>query len=314
MRFTPSPGILVALAMGLLGARAGEPGYVNPDGSIAIVGYNDMDDLIARWDPLVEASHPGIRFKPDLPSTRSAPPALARGASLLAPMGAEMSEDQLAPFIAADGRPPVAVRVAHASVSPRAKSGPIAVFVNASNPLSSLTVGEVARIFSGGAAVPGSPSRAYANDPDTPLAQFMVNSAFSGRAISPGVKTFHQSRDVVAAVAADPDGIGFASANALTPSVRALAIARAPGERPVPCDAASVGAGHYPFDRFLLIYLRHPRGKTLDPLAVDYVRLVLSARGQAEVARSRQEYLPLTPAEASEEEARINRILAADRP
>ena len=114
MRFTPSPGILVALAMGLLGARAGEPGYVNPDGSIAIVGYNDMDDLIARWDPLVEASHPGIRFKPDLPSTRSAPPALARGASLLAPMGAEMSEDQLAPFIAADGRPPVAVRVAHA--------------------------------------------------------------------------------------------------------------------------------------------------------------------------------------------------------
>lgn len=315
--------VLAALLLGE--ARAARPGYVNPDGTVAIVGYNDMDDLIARWDRLYEGLHPEVRFKPDLPSTRSAPPALARGASLFAPMGAEMSGDQIAPCIAADGRAPIMIRVAHASVSPLAKSGPIAVVVHASNPLRSLTTAALAALFAGppaeatwGSLDPGSPVRdqpvhAFALDSDTPLSQYMVRDHFGGQPVAGWVRTFHQSRDVLAAVAADPLAIGFAAANGVGPAVRAVPIAPAPGAAPVPCDAASVGAGRYPLDRFLVVYLRHPAGGTLDPLAVAYVRLALSGEGQAEVARTRQAYLPLTPAEASAQLAGIDGILAADR-
>ena len=55
-------------------------------------------------------------------------------------MGADFSDHELADYRAATGGAPVAFRIAHASIGPRALSGPLAIFVRADNPLTSLTL------------------------------------------------------------------------------------------------------------------------------------------------------------------------------
>ncbi len=72
--------------------------YVGADGAIVVVGYNDMRDLLEALVPLFAAAHPDIRIRLDLPGTRFAPAALARGESVFAPMGAEFTPTQLAEY------------------------------------------------------------------------------------------------------------------------------------------------------------------------------------------------------------------------
>ena len=71
--------------------------------------------------------------------------------------------------------------------------------------------------------------------------------------------------------------------------MRALALATTAKDKPVAPTAEGIVAGRYPLDRFLLIYVRRP----LIPLAREFLRLVLSREGQAEVQRDGK-YLPLT--------------------
>src|SRR6266576_2459030 len=53
--------------------------YTGGDGAIVVVGYNDMRDMLEALLPLFAAAHPDIRIGLDLPGTRFAPAALARG-------------------------------------------------------------------------------------------------------------------------------------------------------------------------------------------------------------------------------------------
>ena len=123
--------------------------YVGADGAIVVVGYNDMRDMLEALVPLFAAAHPDIRIRLDLPGTRFAPSALAKGESAFAPMGAEFTPAQLAEYRAAVGADPLEFRVAHASLDPHALSGPLAVFVHRDNPLASVTVDQLRRVYTG---------------------------------------------------------------------------------------------------------------------------------------------------------------------
>src|SRR5205085_6113229 len=104
-------------------------------------------------EPLVRRfmqAHPGVAIELDLPGTRFAPAALGSGVSALAPMGAEFTPEQLADYRARAAGDPVVFRVAHASLDPRALSGPLGVFVHRDNPLPSLSLSRLRQVFSGG--------------------------------------------------------------------------------------------------------------------------------------------------------------------
>src|SRR5260370_39788912 len=64
-------------------------------------------------------------------------------------MGAEFARTQRAEYRATVGADPLEFRVAHASLDPRALSGPLAVFVHRDNPLASVTVDQLRGIYSG---------------------------------------------------------------------------------------------------------------------------------------------------------------------
>jgi phosphate transport system substrate-binding protein len=286
-------------------------GYLTPDGAIAIVGYNDMRDMLEALVALYTKAHPGARFWLELKSTRSAPIALAAGTSLFAPMGARFTPPQLAEYRAATGADPLAIRVAHDSLDPRSLSGPLAIFVNADNPLSWLTLEQIRQAFIGEAQRWGDlglraewaqrPIHLYGVEADRPLALELREAAFPGRAFSKEMAGFRSSAQVVQKVSGDPQALGFAAAIRTQPSVRALAIAPRAGANPVELSAANISAGRYPFDRFLLIYIRPP----IDPVAREFLRLVLSREGQQAIAAGPLGYLPLTAAQAAVERAKL---------
>jgi phosphate transport system substrate-binding protein len=285
--------------------------YVSPEGAVVVVGYNDMRDMLEPIAALFTAAHPQIRFKLVLPGTRFAPAALARGESAFAPMGAEFTPPQLADYRAVRGDDPVAFRVAHASLDPKALSGPLAVFVHRDNPLASLTLDQVARVFSGEArrwgdlGVEGEwaerPIRAYGMASGTALSFAFRDSAMGGRPYAPQMIGLPQSADLVQRVSQDPLAIGFAAAMRATGAARVLPLAARAGDDPVMPTEESIVANRYPLDRFLLIYAPRP----VTPLVREFLRLVLSREGQQAVAATPQKYLPLSAEDAAKERGRL---------
>jgi phosphate transport system substrate-binding protein len=286
--------------------------YVGADGAIVVVGYNDMREILEAQVPLFAAAHPDIRIRLELPGTRFAPAALARGESAFAPMGAEFTPTQLAEYRAIVGADPLEFRVAHASLDPRALSGPLAVFVHRDSPLTSVTVDQLRRIYTGETSRWGELGldgawaeravHSYGVERGTPLALSFQRNAMEGAAFGERMTGFPQSGDVVQKVASDQAAIGFAAAMRAVPGVRVVPIAPRSGGAAVALTEANLMAGRYPLDRFLLVYVRAP----LSPVAREFLRLMLSREGQAVIAASPQRYLPLSAREAALERAKLD--------
>lgn len=273
--------------------------YVTADGAVAVVGYNDMEEMLDTLGMRFSALHPGVRFAHNLKGTRTAPPALARGVSAFAPMGAEFSPGQLADYVAATGHEPLMFRIAHCSLEAAALSGPLGIVVHRDNPLNALTLAEVADIFSGRSSLGLHP---VGLAPDTALGIFLRDRVLAGGDFARDFRGFRQSQEVMQAVAADPRAIGFAAAMRTMPGVKVLDLAPGPGRAPVALTEKNLRAGRYPLDRFLLIYARQP----LEPLVREYLRFVLSREGQEVIARGSLGYLPLNDAELAAERAKLD--------
>jgi phosphate transport system substrate-binding protein len=288
-------------------------GYLTADGLVRIVGYNDMRDLLERLAAQFTAAHPGIGFELDLPGTRFAPLALARGVSAFAPMGAEFTPEQLAGYRKVRAADPACFRVAHASLDPAALSGPLAVFVGADNPVTALTLDQVAAVFAGEVASWGQlgltgswatrPVVPYGLATGTALRYAFQRLAMGGREIVPAVQGLAQSAVVVAKVASDPDGIGFAAAMRSAPGTRVVPLSNNEHSEAVPPTDASIAAGQYPLDRHLLICSARP----VPPVTREFLRLVLSREGQSAVAATPQRYIPLSAADVAIERRRLAR-------
>jgi phosphate transport system substrate-binding protein len=276
--------------------------YLTPDGAIAIIGYNDMAEMLTALTGRFRHDHPDFRFALDLKGTRTAPPALAAGKSAFAPMGAEFSEVERTDFRTATGAEPVPLRIAHASLSPRALSGPLAIFVHRDSPLTSLTLTEVAGIFRGGSPREGlEPCGLGA---ETALGRFMRRHALGGAEFATRFTAFPQSADVVAYVAAHPRAIGFAAYVRASEGVKALAIAADPGGAAIALTEENLVAGLYPLDRHLLLY---PGPGPLPTWLQEFLRLVYSREGQELIAQGTLGYLPLNARDAAAEFGKIDR-------
>ena len=164
----------------------------------------------------------------------------------------------------------------------------IAILVHQDNPVKSLSLGEVRRLFSGKAAnwaKLGGPSAAvrlvsrpsYSGTHGFFRDKILLADS-TGSGFAPHTEYLEKNEEVVNAVATDPHAVTFVGLGwAREEGVKALSITRGTGTKPSPPDAATVRNGSYALSRPLLMYTRGlPRG----PLAV-FLRYVLSPRGQA---------------------------------
>lgn len=294
--------------------------YQNADGVMRIIGYNDMQGMLARINALFQRIHPEFKFELILKGTRTAPGALARGASLLAPMGAEFSGTALAEYVKQTGTAPVMFKVAHDSLNPAALSAPLAIFVGAQNPLPRISMEQLPRVFAvsqHGVATWGQlglggdwasrPIHLCGLAPSTALGTLMQHR-LGGSPFANGFTAFLQSRDAVACVAADPLAIGFAAINRGVPGVRVVPLSEREGDASSSGTQEDIVANRYPLDRHLLVYLRTDTQQKVDPVAREYLRLMLSPEGQQAIANEGLGYLPLNARECAEELRRLSAL------
>lgn len=287
--------------------------YRLPDGTIRVVGYNDMAEVLGALGTGFTARQPEIRFTFILKGTRTAPPALTEGSSAFAPMGAEFTRDDLARYRARWGEEPTALRIAHDSVDPRARSSPIGIFVNAANPLRRITLPQLRAVLDGrtalwsqlGIATPAGAIHPVGLASELALGLFMRDRVLRGGSFAPGYKGVTQSRAVIAAIGDDPQALGFADLSHAGPRVRVLSLAERAAGPWHDGSGADVAAGRYPLDRHLLIYVPPDALATRDNVARAFVDFTLSCEGQALIAHGTLGYSPLDAQGLASEQSKV---------
>ena len=300
-------------------------GYVLPDGTVRIVGAASLQGVIGKLDALFTQSHPGIRFSYQSADNNGAIAALIFDTSPFAPIGTVYSGSIAYSDIVKSA--PFSIRIAHGSLSPRAKVSPLAVIVNASNPVEHLSMADVSSLFSkpqrarvfstwGQVGLTGESANILVEPAGLPWSDHYASEdrefgddVFFRRfgAVAPvdNYRMFKTYAEVVAFVSERPGAVGIVELNRLTPGIKVVGLLDGPFGVTRTGTAADIASGHYPLDRYLYLQLRVLNGKPLDPLVREYVRMVLSPEGQSAIASEGEEYIPLNPTELAEEQGKF---------
>jgi phosphate transport system substrate-binding protein len=301
--------------------------YLLRDGSIQIVGNDGMRAMLDSLNALFVQTHPGFRFTMRLEGSSTGIGGLTAGVSAFAPMGRAAWPSELGGFHDFFGYQPTDIHIGYGGYARPGHKSPPGIYVNVNNPLAGLTLDQLARIMTSGAAggdlthwrqldLGGEWAKraihTYGTRDDGGLAT-SIRSDMMGRLPFAGrYEALPKVADVINAVGADVYGIGlagFVDAAKLNPNVRMLPLARAAGAPFADAGYASVAAGRYPLAPHLHVYLNRAPGQPLDPFVKEYLRMVLSREGQAIIARQKDAadgFVPLDAAELAQARAQLD--------
>ena len=215
------------------------------------------------------------------------------------------------------------VAVANAGFDAERPGVSLGIFVNVRNPLKRLTLGQLDGIFGaragsgrrdlrewgeagGGGSWSERPIHVYGPDVESVSALYIRDRVLHGsRKWNPGYRQVRGGwKEVLSAIARDPEGIAFAPAAGARRGVRCIALAvdeRSPALMPT---AATVAEGTYPLSRTVEMVLDREPGKPVEGREKEFLRYILSHEGQDVIARDRA-YVPLSAAEARLQLARL---------
>ncbi|MDD3180565.1 MAG: hypothetical protein PHQ04_09460 [Opitutaceae bacterium] len=299
--------------------------YVRLDGSVYIVGSAGMREVLTRFNELFSQTHPNVRFTMLLdPTAATALGGLAAGVSAFAPMDRAAWPQETRPFRQVHGYEATDVRIGRNCYPAASRTRPPGVYVNTRNPLSGLTLEQVARVFTMGGGT-GDLTRweqlgltgewaqrlihLYGPRDNGGYISALRHSRMDGRPFSRRYEPLASDAAIIQAVADDPYGVGLVGLHevaVLPPTVRLLPLAENANEPYRVADDETLHAGRYPLAEFLHLYIDKIPGKSPDPLVADYIRLVLSPEGQEIITATG--HVPLTPAEAEHERSKLGQF------
>jgi phosphate transport system substrate-binding protein len=299
-------GIAVLLLAAAALAAAAEEGEaytpVGPlEGSLTCVGSDTLSVIVTYWAEGFQELYPKVQIGIESKGSATAPPALTDGTAQIGPMSRPMNQQEIAAFTARHGHPPTAITVAIDALS---------VFVHPDNPITGLSLAQLDAVFGGerrrggeaartwgdlglGGTLHGATITAYGRNPYSGSYQFFMDTVLRGGKYRDAVKQLPGSSAVVAAVADDPAGIGYAGIGYTSQRVRLLPVHN--GTEFVPPTREHALDGSYPLARPLFLCIDAAPGRPLPPLVHEFLRFVLSAQGQRLIEK--EGFFPL-PAEA----------------
>lgn len=301
--------------------------YVLPGGAVQIVTAAKLAGVVAALNKVFVATHPGVTFSVVEGDNYTAMAALTFDRSAVGPMGTEYTRIGLGDNlkIAAE---PLGLRVAHATLMPGAGVPMLGVIANRANPIATLSMAQLTRMFAvggpagdiatwGQAGVAGvladrevhpvGPMPSDYTDSDDPQAgEFLSTDKMSGLNMNHRYTGLAHYADVVARVKDDPAAIGIVALNVPLGDVKVIALRTDRGALSSG-SAADIAAGRYPLDRFVYIYLRVGKGMPLEAFGKEYMRTVLSEEGQRAIASEAAGYIPLNTGELAEELTKLDR-------
>lgn len=319
----PAASPEIAQAIGALAPYA--PGE-RVAGALRLWGHGSfkrdfMGSLVNAWIAEFGRHQPGVRFDYRMYGTASAVGALYTGAGDIAILGEEISPAAARAFLRAKGYAHTAIAIATGSVDVNYHDYAHMIFVHRDNPLTALSLPQLAAIFGTGDRGGPAPIRHWD--------ALGLGGTFAGRRIRPhGWKTdvdfalffrervladshrwnvdiaeyehaqhadgrpYDHGQRIVDAVAADPFAIGISNVRYARPEVKALPLAwrdGGPAYAPVP---ANLIAQRYPLTRIIPAIVDRPPGQPLAPAVREFLRFLLSREGQA-ILVAESGYLPL---------------------
>ena len=277
-------------------------------GNLSSVGSDTLANLMTLWAEEFKRAYPNVNIQIQAAGSSTAPPALTEGTSNLGPMSRKMKSKELQKFEDKYGYKPTAIRVAIDA---------LAVFVNKDNPIKGLTIPQVDAIFSstrkcgypeditrwGQLGLTGAwvnrKLQLYGRNSVSGTYGYFKKHALCKGDFKPSVNEQPGSASVVQSVAASLNGIGYSGIGYVTTGVRAVPLAKKPGQPFVDATPENAIKGKYPLSRFLYIYVNKAPNKPLPPLEREFIKLVLSRQGQQVVIKDG--YIPM-PARVIEKE------------
>ena len=311
------------LAVGTLGISAGQVLKVDAgiasyqkasgvSGNLSSIGSDSMNNLMTLWAETFRKYYPNVKVQVEGKGSSTAPPALIAGTAQFGPMSRTMRSTEIDQFDQKHGYKPTEIRTSYDALS---------VFVHKDNPIKQLSLPEVEAIFG------KSRRRGYKANVTTwgqlgltgewankPIGLYGRNSAsgtygfFKEHVLKNGdykdtVKEQPGSASVVQGITEDRYAIGYSGTGYRTSGVRAVPLAENPNGPYFEGTYEEVTSSKYPLSRFLYLYVNKAPGKPLDPLPLEFLKLVLSKEGQEVVVKDG--YMPLTAAIVKEELAKV---------
>jgi len=312
---TAGAAVVLGLAVATLGAQtarvdAGLAAYKKVSGvsgNLNSIGSDTMNNMMTLWGETFAKMYPNVKIQVEGKGSSTAPAALIAGTAQFGPMSRQMRATELDQFERKYGYKPTELRTSFDA---------LAVYVHKDNPIKELSLQQVDAIFSktrrrGGKVVNTWGDLGLTGDwANRPISLYGRNSAsgtygfFKEHTLKNGdyrdtVKEQPGSASVVQGVTEDRFGIGYSGIGYRTSGVRPVPLADSPGGAFSDGNYEDVKAGKYPLSRFLYLYINKAPGKPLDPLVVEFVKLIYSKEGQEVVLKDG--YLPL-PADIAKQE------------
>jgi phosphate transport system substrate-binding protein len=328
------PGWCTPVILCLVGAASSQQvqpgdhaGYRLADGSVQIIASARLAGAVRAINQVFAAKHPGVRFTVRAGDNYSAMAALTFDRSVVAPLGSEYTRIGLGDNlkIAAE---PIGIRIAHATLTAGEGVPMLGVVVHPANPLTSLSMSQLVRLFAVGGPVgdlatwgqagvagplanenvhPTGPMASdYADSEDPQAGEFLSVDKLGGLSMNHRYVGLAQYAEVVHRVRQDPAAIGIVALNQSLVGVKVIAL-RSDTGKPSTGSTLEIAAGSYPLDRFVYLYLRVGKGAPVDDFAKEYVRVALSEEGQRAIAAEAAGYIPLSAGELAQERGRLDR-------
>jgi phosphate transport system substrate-binding protein len=263
-------------------APAQAPGQAEPAPSgaaaaITVKGSDTMVLLGQRWAEEYMKVHPNAQVQVTGGGSGTGISALQNGTTDIAESSRPMKDKEKKSMRERTG--------AEVKEVPVAKDG-VSVYVNAANPVASLTLEQVKGIYTGKITdwkdVGGKPGKiiVYSRENNSGTYEFFKEHVLGGADFAATAQTMPGTGGVVNAIEKDARGIGYGGL-AYAKDIKLVAIAKDKDTPPVAPSQATVLDGSYPLSRPLFFYARADVGKHV----TDFIDFVLSDAGQAVVAK-----------------------------
>lgn len=295
----------------------------SPPGVLRIWGPKAMSAVVGGWAEGFHRLHPGIRVRTRLMGSDTAIPGLYAGRADIALMGRRDDVTDDNGFSRPKGYRFRRLKIMNGSLDTQGKSPALAILVSAANPISHLTLEQLAAIAGCGCSRHApAPIRlwgqlgahgAWAN---RPVHLYMIDAAnhtgrFFLRVVLDDSRALDWDRvsdftdlrgpdgtvdsaaaQAAAAVRRDPGGIAVSTVGCSGRGLKVVSVAAHSGGPFVTPDRKTIIAGTYPLARSAYAFIDQPPGRSMRPEVGAFLSYVLSPRGQSVVLAGG--YLPLS--------------------
>jgi len=270
-------------------------------GNLSSVGSDTLANLMALWTEQFTHLYPNVNVQVQAAGSSTAPPALTEGTSNFGPMSRKMKDKELQAFEKKHGYKPTAIAVAIDA---------LAVYVHKDNPIKGMTIAQVDAIFSstrkckakkdikkwGDTGLKGSwknkSIQIYGRNSVSGTYGYFKKKALCKGDYKTTVNEQPGSASVVQSVSASLNGIGYSGIGYKTSGVRALALTKKAGKPFVAATPENAANKTYPLGRKLWVYVNKQPNRPLAPMQMEFIKMVLSKRGQKVVIKDG--YIPLS--------------------